>query len=178
MFLINPPPSGKPSKKLQAMLLLLKQSFGEVPPHFDLFARLNPQLAEETLSNLFRLIQHKTINPNLFPCIRLHVAAREGYDYCIHFNSTMLSKEGYDDATLSAIQHDIFMIPLDSRHRILAGKSIKSLYAPGRFSEKDLAELYEQGWNDREIFDAFEHAGFIWKNGRLITTYLSMSGNR
>ena len=178
MFLINPHPPEQASKKLTAMLMLLKQSFGEVPPHFDLFTRLNPQLAEETLSNLFRLMQHKTIDPNLFPCIRLHVAAREGYDYCIHFNATLLSAKGYNDAMLSAIQRDIAAIPLDSRHQILARKSMKSLYAPKSFTENDFTELYEQSWNDGEIYDAFDHAGFIWKNGRLITTYLSASGDK
>jgi len=172
MFIVDTQLSENLPKKLSVMLKVLKKTFGDIPPHFKLLAALSPERVENTLEHLIGLMQHQTINPDLFPCIRLHVAAQEGYEYCINFNSSLLRSKGYDDEIIDRVQNNISSVPFDNKVKRLAEKSIKAIYSPSAFNKNDLAELYSLGWNDSEIYDVIDHAGFLLKNGRIIKAYL------
>lgn len=172
MFIIDTELPEHLPKKLSVMLKMLEKTFGDIPPHFKLIATLNPKRAEDTLECLIRLMRHETIDPDLFPCIRLHVAAQEGYKYCINFNSSLLRSRGYNDEIIDRVQRNISFVPFDNNVKRLAEKSIKAIYSPSAFNKSDLAELYSLGWNISEIYDAIDHAGFLLKNGRIIKAYL------
>lgn len=172
MFIVDTQLPENLSKKLSVMLKMLKRTFGDIPSHFKLIIVLNPERAENTLEYLIRLMQHQTIDPDLFPCIRLHVAAREGYQYCITFNTSLLRSRGYNKEITDQIRRNISTVPFEDNVKRLAEKSIKAIYSPDDFDKNDLEELYALGWNNSEIYDAIDHAGFMLKNGRMIKAYL------
>lgn len=172
MFIIESKPPENPSAKLTVMLEGLKKTFGQIPPHFEMLGSISPEILENTLASIMRLMQHPHIHPDLFPFIRLHVAGREGYDYCIRFNSNLLKMKGYPEDTIARTMSDIREVPFERKEKELAAKAIKAIYDPRDFGREDLKNMYELGWNDKDIFDAIDHAGFLLKNGRIISCYL------
>ncbi len=172
MFIIKRTEPENCSDKLAGMYARLEKIFGKVPPHFELLASINPDFLAETLSYLQRLMNHPHIPHDFFAFLRLHVAGREGYDYCIQFNTSLLKKSGYGDDIISKTLSNIYEIPLEIQDKELALKAIKAIYDPRNFCQQDLKDLYGFGWNDEDIYDAINHAGFLLKNGRMISCYL------
>ncbi len=154
------------------MLEELKKSFINIPPHFKLLVALDPIEAESSLSYLFRLMQHPTINTDLFPFIRLYVASREDYKYCINFNTELLKSKGYTDEIIDRTRHDITTVPFENKIKILAEKGMKAIYSSSDFGLEDLRDLYKLNWSDTEIFEVINHAAFLLKNGKIISAYL------
>jgi len=172
MFIIDVKLPENPNRKLKAMLAAFEEKFGEIPPHFKLLGTLNLNELESTLEYLIRLMQHPTINPDLFAFLRLHIAKHEGYQYCIKFNTNLLKSLGYSTDIIEESSNDISKIPFDENLKLLANKAVKSVLNFKDFSRDDLIDLYESGWDDGEIFDAINHCGFMLKNGRLISAYM------
>lgn len=172
MFLIKAENPESESRKLAIMYEKLRKVFGSIPPHLELLGSIHPDILEETLTYLFKLINHPNINPELFPFIRLHVANKEGYKYCIQFNTNLLKARGYSDEIISSTVANIHNVPFKNSEKSLASKAIKAIYDPTNFGKEDLNELYTLGWNDKDIYDAIDHAGFLLKNGRIISCYI------
>ncbi|AGF77838.1 hypothetical protein UWK_01275 [Desulfocapsa sulfexigens DSM 10523] len=172
MFIIDAKPPENPTKKLKAMLDVFEKKFGGVPPHFKLLGTLNSDELEITLDYVIRLMQHPTINPDLFTFLRLHIAQQEGYRYCVQFNTNLLKSAGYDNDIIIKSSGDISKVPFEKKLQILAIKAVKGVLRFKEFGKRDLDELYGVGWDDNEIFDAINHCGFMLKNGRLISSYI------
>lgn len=173
MFIINTESPDAPSKKLNLMIKIFEKKFGSLPPHFKLLGTLRPEHLENSLEYLIGLTQHPTINPDLFAFLRLHIASKEEYDYCVEFNTNLLKSAGYDDDTITSSSHDISRLPFDERLKMLGEKAVKATLSFREFEKEDLKALYSLGWNDKEIYDVINHCGFMLKNGRLISAYLS-----
>ena len=172
MFLIKAENAENPSRELTVMYSKLKKNFGEVPPHFKLLGMIDPDILRDTLSYLNKIMNHPTISADLFAFIRLYVANREGYEYCINFNTNLLKKRDYQEIDILRAKENFSLIPFDKNEKILASKAIKAIYNPHDFNKEDLNELYELGWSNKDIFDAIDHAGFLLKNGRIISCYM------
>ena len=172
MFIIDVKLPENPNRKLQAMLTIFEEKFGEIPPHFMLLGTLNLKELESTLEYLLRLMQHSTISPALFAFLRLYIAKHEDYHYCIDFNTNLLKSLGYDTTTIKESSNDIAKIPFEKNLKLLANKAVKSVLNFKNFNAKDLMELHESGWENSDFFDAANHCGFMLKNGRLISAYM------
>lgn len=172
MFIIDTQLPAELPENLSKMMGALEKTLGEVPPHFNLMAILNPAEAESNLNYIFKLMQHETIKPDLFAFIRLHVAHREGFKYCINFNTALLKARGYGDDLLDHVKADISAVPFTEREKSLVEMGIEALYSPAEFGRDELKALHALGWSDGEIFDVINHAAFLIKNGRIIGLYL------
>lgn len=173
MFIIGTENKENFSRELVIMLKKIEKKFGEIPPHFELLGTINPEILAETFTYIQKLLNHPNINPDLFVFIRLHVAQKESYSYCINFNSNLLKKMGYSEEIITKAKHDISTVPFEPKEKCLATMAIKALYHPDLFSKNDLEELYTYNWSDKDIYDAIDHAGFLLKNGRIISSYLA-----
>jgi hypothetical protein len=151
----------------------IKNRFGIVPPHWALLANLHPKKFEMFMQEIEYFITHKSINPDLFGMIRLHVAHREGFSYCISFNTKLLLAKGYLKDEIKALVKDIKMLPLDDRHKLLAKVAVDAIYKPEGFTREKIATLKELSWSDTDIYDAVDHAAFLFKFARIIKAYLS-----
>ena len=150
----------------------IKLIFGEIPPHYELLGKISIDVLNEYLNDILKLIRHKTINPDYFGFLRLYIANKYNYTYCISFNSKLLHSRGYKSSIVDNSLTDINSFPFENKLIILAKKTIKAVTDSMNFTEADFKILYDAGWNDKEIFDSIEHAGNMLKNGSILSAYL------
>ncbi len=167
MFLYQPPIS----KEMEKILKEVKEKFKIVPPHWEFLASINPKRFEMFLREISYLQNHPSINPDFFAFLRLFVANKEQFFYCKSFNTKLLLAKGYKKEVLKSIKEDISKIFLDERHKLLATKAIKAVYQPAEFTLDDIETLKATSWSDGDIYDAIDHASFLFKNARIIKAY-------
>jgi len=161
----------KQSAELKEINLKIEKLFGTVPPNFELLGNIDVNILKDFLTYVFKLMNHKTINPDYFGFLRLFIANQESFDYCIGFNTKLLQTKNYDVEVINSSKSDLAQIPFDDKHKLLAVKSIKVIFDSQNFNKSDFNELYHIGWSDKDIFDSIEHAGFMLRNGRILTAY-------
>ena len=159
------------SKETKHTLDKIKNVFGVLPPHWELLASIAPKRFEMFMQEIKYLLNHPNINPDLFAMLRLHVANRENFSYCKSFNTKLLLSKGYDKTAIKELQENIGTIPLDDRHKLLAQKAVKAIYHPTKFTIEDIKALQNASWSDSDIYDAIDHAAFLFKFARIIQAY-------
>ncbi len=157
--------------KLEKLFKKVKAIYKTVPPQIEWLGNIEAQYLEDFLKSVLRLTKHPNINPDLFGFIRLHIAFKEDYEYCKNFNTTLLHSKGYSQKELDDAITDIYTVPFDKKHKLLAQKAIKAIYASKTFGKEDFETLFSHDWTQKDIFDAIEHAGTIFRNGRILTAY-------
>lgn len=161
----------EPAVETKATLERFGQKFGNIPPHFALLATVNPKRFELFIQEVLYLADHEHIDPDLFAFLRLYIASREGFSYCLAFNTKMLLAKKYSSEALKSIQENFSNLPLNDRHVLLGEKALKAIYNAEEFSVNDVEELQGEGWTEGDIFDAIDHAAFLFKNARVIKAY-------
>ena len=168
MFIINP----QPNRDTKVLLRALKQKLGSVPPHWELFAALNPVRFKMFLDEINYLMEHPRIDRDFFAMLRYAVACDNGYAYCEKFDRSLLLAKGYTIEQLHGLEGKSKQIPLDARHQKLFGGVMQALQAPKSFDDGNIAKLHEAGWSDADIFDAIDHGAFLHKFARILKAYL------
>jgi len=169
---IEIPDDSQDQKSLNRLFKKIRKIFGTLPPHYEMLGHINREMLDEIIKYVVRLTRHPTIDPHAFGFLRLLIAHREGFSYCVDFNTRMLLAQGYDNALIRRAMVDVDLFPFDDRTRLLARKSIKAIFDGAHFTDTDFQELYGAGWSSREIMDMVEHAGFMLRNGRILAAYL------
>ncbi len=169
MFIVSP----NPLEKTLPLLEQFKAKFGTLPPHFELLATMNAKRFEMFIEEIIYLATHPNIAANFFAFLRLHVATREGFEYCKNFNTRLLLAKGYSKESIRAAAGDMQQLPLDERHRLLADKALKAVYEADAFGSDDLESLKNAGWSLADAYDAIDHAAFLFKNARIIRAFLA-----
>ncbi len=158
-------------EKLKKLYKKVTIFYGEIPPQIEFLGNIDPDYLEDFLKSVRRIAMHPHIDPDFFSFIRLFVAFKEDYDYCKMFNTKLLLSRGYDQALLHEVVKNIDTIPLDDRHKALAHFALKAIYDSRNCTRSDFDALYAQDWTQKDVFDAIEHAGTIFRNGRILTAY-------
>ena len=159
------------SKETKQTLDKIKNLFDVLPPHWELLDSIAPKRFEMFMQEINYLLNHPNINPDLFAMLRLHVANKENFSYCKSFNTKLLLSKGYDKTAIKELQENIGTIPLDDRHKLLAQKAVKAMYQPTKFTIEDIKALQNTSWSDSDIYDAIDHAAFLFKFARIIQAY-------
>ena len=167
MFIYEPDTSAR-SKEL---IKNSEKIFGVMPPHWELYAKLNPTRFEMFIKEIGYLLNHPHISPDFFAMIRLYVANCEEFGYCKSFNTKLLLVRGYSRDVLTQIKSD-FILPLDHKHQILADGVKKAIFDPDNFTKEDIDLLHKDGWSDGDIFDAIDHGAFLFKFSKILRAYL------
>lgn len=168
MFIIEP----EISQKQKVMIEKTKASLGMIPPHWELFIKLNPVRFEMFMKEINYLKSHPHINPDFFAFIRLFIANKENFFYCKSMNTKLLLVQGYEKKDLQNFKEDVKALPLDERHQLLMQKVLKSLYKSKEFNANDIEALKAISWTDSDIFDAIDHGAFLFKFSRILKAYL------
>jgi len=158
-------------KSLEKIYKRVKVLYGTVPPQMKFLGNIDASYLENFLKMVIAITKHPNINKDLFTFIRLHIAFKEGYEYCKAFNSKMLLNGGYEQNILDEVIENIANIPLDNKHQKLAQCAVKVIYDSNSCRQSDFDSLESLGWSQKDIFDAIEHAGTIFRNGRILTAY-------
>ena len=162
-------------EQLEKIHKRVKVLYGTVPPQMQFLGNIDASYLENFLKMVIAITKHPNINRDLFTFIRLHIAFKEGYEYCKAFNRKMLLDSGYKQDILDEVIANIANIPLDSKHQKLAQFAVKAIYDPNNCTQDDFDSLENIGWHQKDIFDAIEHAGTIFRNGRILTAYSTKS---
>jgi len=157
--------------EMKILLRGVRQSLGHVPPHFEMFASINPTRFKMFLTEITYLSKHENINPDFFALLRFYVASQNGFHYCIQFNQALLLAKGYTLAQLTALEVDKEKLPLDSKHQALFVEVINALDNPISFNTDTLEKLKHLGWSDADIYDAIDHGAFLFKFSKIIRAY-------
>ena len=165
-------PNTSQSQRLEKLYKKVRALYGTVPPQMEFLGNIEADYLEAFITATRRIAAHPHIDRDFFTFIRLYVAYREHYPYCMQFNRQMLRTLGYEEELLNLVISDISAIPLDEKHQRLAHLAIRAIYESSDITPDDFEAIYALGWSQKDTFDAIEHAGTILKNGRILTAYM------
>ena len=158
-------------ERLEKVLKRVKILYGEIPPQMEFLGNIEVDYLEDFLKMVIRIVKHPNIESDFFGFLRLHIAFREDYAYCKSYNSRFLLAKGYTQQQLDEVVADISVLPFDEKHQALAQHTLRAIYESREVNRADFEKLYAMGWSQKDVFDAIEHAGTLFKNGRILTTY-------
>ena len=173
MFMVQENTTQK--ERLKKIYRRVRVIYGTLPPQMEFLGNIDADYLEEFLKSVLRLMKHPNIDLDIFAFIRLNMAFREGYEYCKMFNSKLLLSKGHTQEVLDMVVEDIINIPFKDREKALAEFAIKAIYESKSCNQEDFDALYEMGWSQKDVFDVVEHAGTIFRNGRILTAYYSLA---
>jgi len=158
-------------EKLERLFRKVKVLYGDVPLQMELLGNIDADYLEDFLKMAAKIARHPNIQHELFTFLRLHIAYRENYIYCKTFNTKMLLADYSQEIIDNAIDN-IESIPLDNSHIELAKLALKIIYNSLTVTSKDFDKLFTLGWSQKDIFDCIEHAGTLFRNGRILNAYM------
>jgi len=167
MFMIE----ANPNTEMKILLRGIKQKLGHLPPHFELFATVNPTRFKMFIEEITYLSTHEHIDPDFFTLLRYTVASDNGFGYCIKFNRELLISKGYTLEQLQKLEGTVKTLPLDERHQALFDAVMLALYSPESFTIEGIEALKILDWTDADIFDAVDHGAFLFRFSKVLKAY-------
>lgn len=159
------------NREMKILLRGIKQKLGHVPPHFELFATINPTRFKMFIEEITYLSTHARINPDFFTLLRYSVASDNGFKYCIKLNREFLLAKGYTLDQLVKLEGTQKTLPLDERHQALFDAVMTALYRPESFTIEVIDALKILDWSDADIFDAVDHGAFLFRFSKVLKAY-------
>ena len=167
MFMIGP----NLDREMKILLRSIKQKLGHIPPHFELFATVNPTRFKMFIEEITYLSTQEHINPDFFTLLRYTVAIDNGFAYCIKLNQAFLLSKGYTLEQLHKLDATEKTLPLDERHQALFDATMTALYRPEDFTVEVIEALKILEWTDADIFDAVDHGAFLFRFSKVLKAY-------
>ena len=96
--------------------------------------------------------------PALTAMIRYQVSWDAGCSYCVDMNEAFLTNMGLELGTIRATRNNPDAAPLQDNEKALLKLAVKAVEIPEAINQSDIDEVRQQGWQDREIFDAVVQA--------------------
>lgn len=136
----------------------IEKHLGFVPDGVRLYS-ISPPLLETLIGNVgyFNLGGTK-LPPALTAMIRYQISWNAGCHFCIDLNEGFLSNLGIDLDEVRASRNNPDAAPLEEKEKTLLKLAIKAINTPERVDKTDIETARNQGWGDREIFDAIVQA--------------------
>jgi len=160
-----------PNKEMKILLRGIRQKLGYVPPHFELFATINPTRFKMFLEEIDYLTSHPHIQSDFFTFLRYTVASDNGFTYCINLNKAFLLAKGYTLEQLQPLEGIKKTLPLDERHQVLFDAVLRAIYEPEAFTLEVINALKIVDWTDADIFDAVDHGAFLFRFSKVLKAY-------
>lgn len=143
---------------VEAILNNIEQHLGFVPDGLRLYS-FSPPLLESFVSNIGYFNMGGTqLPPILTAMIRYQVSWDAGCSFCVDMNEGFLTNLGMDLATIRDTRNNPDAAPLDEKNKVLLMLAINSVDKPDSINQADMDKARQQGWGDREIFDAVVQA--------------------
>lgn len=136
----------------------VEQAMGRLPNAMRLYSASPDALAAQW-QNIGYYFQHPTLSFPLLASIRMLVSQDNECTYCIGLNEAMLiERAGFTPEQIAAAKRNPADIPLPEKDKALLLLTLKATRTPKAISVADLDALRALGWNDRDLFDAVNHA--------------------
>ena len=172
MFIIETIPPKEATGELKLLYRKIERVLGFVPPHFELFATLDPKsLSDFIVRNLY-FNKHPKIDATILPILRLCIAQKECRSYCVDFNTKLLRSSGVAPEILGDITNNLDKLGLEKSQILILSKVLQAIDTPEDFDAKDLAELYDVGFSDKDFYELLEYGANFAAKSKMIEVYL------
>jgi AhpD family alkylhydroperoxidase len=136
----------------------VEQAMGRLPNAMRLFSA-SPDVLTMQWQHIGYYFQHPTLSFPLLASIRMLVSQDNDCAYCIGMNEAMLIERcGFTPEQTAAAKLNPADIPLPEKDKALLLFALKATKSPKAISAAELDALRHLGWNDRDLFDAVNHA--------------------
>ena len=170
MFIVETITKEQASGKIKKLYGMIEHEIGFIPPHFRLFATLDPKGLQDFLMQMIYFKKHERIDEKLLPFLRLIIAQKECRGYCTTFNTKLLVDRGVPKEIVNDLENNIDKIPLEASQKVLLSKVLQALFDD--FSKKDLQELQELGFSQQDFYDLLNYATNFMAKSKIIDTFL------
>ena len=168
----NPITPEKATGKRKEVYSALQEMLGSILPHVQIHAT-HALEDMKCFTDPMKLTRNHPDVPLLwFALMRLYVARKDNYPYCIALNTQMLQHNGVGEAEIEAYIADIDKVPVDEKLTLLLKKAIKSIYDSHHFSQEDFEALYEAGYSDKTIYEIIAYCTGFSGIAKRLNTYL------
>lgn len=171
MLIIKPIYVDEATGELKLLYKKIQKILGFIPPHFELFATLDPKSLHAFIEHNLYFAKHPNIDAQLLPFLRLCIAQKECRSYCINFNTKMLLSRGVEKELLGDICNNIEKLSFESKQILLLSKVLYGIYNTQSFGEKDLKELYDVGFSDKDFYELLGYATNFMAKSKMIEIY-------
>lgn len=169
--LIYPQAPAGEEDKVNAIFEGVEEHLGFVPDGLRLLS-LSPPLLETMMGNIGYFNMGGTqLSPVLTAMIRYQVSSNAGCTFCIDLNEGFLTNLGLDLDEIRASQNKPEAAPLNEKDKALLRFAVKSIQNPNDIDKSEMTKVKNQGWNDREIFDAVAQAASNKSFNYLLKTF-------
>jgi len=168
----NPIAPENATGRLKELYTELQEMLGAVMPHVQIHATHALEEMQCFIDPMKLTRNHPEVPLLWFALMRLYVARRENYPYCIALNTLMLEKHGITEEQIEAYTQDITKVPLDKKLGLLLVKALKSIYDSHHFTQEDFDTLYQAGYSDKTIYQMIAYATGFSGIARRLNTYL------
>ena len=158
--------------RLKEVYAELQEMLGGIMPHVQIHAT-HALEDMDCFTDPMKLSRNHPEVPLLwFALMRLYVARKDNYPYCIALNTMMLQNNGIEEEQIEDYIDDIAKAPLDTKLTLLLTKAIKSIYDSQHFTQKDFDELYAAGYSDKTIYQIIVYCTGFSGIAKRLNTYL------
>ena len=155
---ITPQVPAGDEERVSAILGQMEEHLGFVPDGLKLFG-MSPPLLESFVGNIGYFAMGGTaLRPELTAMIRYLVSSEAACQYCIDLNEGFLSNMGVDLDRVREARSNPDKAPFTDKEKTLLKLAVKSVDTSKTVTEADIINARQQGWGDREIFDAIIQA--------------------
>ncbi|BAO44564.1 carboxymuconolactone decarboxylase family protein [Thiolapillus brandeum] len=151
--LINPEIPATDRERVERILKGVEMRLGFVPAGLRLYA-ISPPVLEQFVNLVGYYMEHPRLNMKLMVFIRYLVSSAARCRFCIDLNAAILLEMGVTSEELEAAAEDAGKAPLDEADRILLQIALDAIDRPDDISRAEMDAAREQGFSDRDIFDA------------------------
>ena len=151
--LINPEIPAEDKDKVDAIFKSVEEHMGFVPDGLRLYG-ISPPLLESFVASVGYFMAHPILSQELLTMIRYLVSSDAGCSFCIDLNAARLINLGKTHDQLIAAKKNVEDAPLTDAEKILLKIALAAINNPEAVSRENLQKAQEQGYTDRNIFDA------------------------
>ena len=151
--LITPNVPRGEEQHVEGILNQVEQALGFVPDGLRLYS-ISPPLLENFVSTIGYFRANPVMRQELLAMIRYLASSEAGCEFCIDLNEGFLTSMGVDLDDIRAARKDHKKAPLEANEKQLLELALKSLNDPDGVNQADMDAAHQQGWTDRDIFDA------------------------
>ena len=150
-------PTGE-EDKVNAIFQSIEERLGFVPDGLRLLS-ISPPLLETMMGNIGYFNMGGTqLSPILTAMIRYQISSNAGCNFCIDLNEGFLTNLGLNIDEVRAAKNKPESAPLNEKDKALLVFAVKAIQNPNDIDESEMTKIRNQGWKDREIFDAVAQA--------------------
>ncbi len=169
--LIDPQPPASDARQVEAVFAMIEESLGFVPDGLRLYG-VSPPLLKSFVTAIGHFRGQDRLSQELLATIRYLSASRNHCEFCIDFNEAILLQLGKDQSAIRASRDNPDAAPLPESEKALLKLALDALEDADAIDAARLDGLRQQGWRDRDIFEAV----YVAANNRAFTTVLKTFG--